>query len=76
MAVKHRCFALHHRINTTAVKNFVEEISGVFTAKTVGGNGRRLFHRFRRSRLCHAAHSVGLGNDGLDSGALKVDLIS
>ena len=36
MAVKHRCFVSHHKVNTTAVKNFVEEFSDVSTAKTVG----------------------------------------
>ena len=36
MAVKHRCFVSHHEMNSTAVKNFVEEFSDVFTAKTVG----------------------------------------
>ena len=36
MAVKHRCFVSYHKVNTTAVKNFVEEFSDVFTAKTVG----------------------------------------
>ena len=36
MAVKHRCFVSYHKVNSTAVKNFVEEFSGVFTAKTVG----------------------------------------
>ena len=36
MAVRHRCFVSYHKANTTAVKNFVEEFSDVFTAKTVG----------------------------------------
>ena len=36
MAVKHRCFVSYHKVNSTAVKNFVEEFSDVFTAKTVG----------------------------------------
>ena len=36
MAVKHRCFVAHHAANATAVKAFVDEFSGVFTAKTVG----------------------------------------
>ena len=36
MAVKHRCFVSYHKANSTAVKNFVEEFSDVFTAKTVG----------------------------------------
>ena len=36
MAVKHRCFVSYHKENSTAVKNFVEEFSDVFTAKTVG----------------------------------------
>ena len=36
MAVKHRCFVSYHKVNPTAVKNFVEEFSDVFTAKTVG----------------------------------------
>ena len=36
MAVKHRCFVSYHKENPTAVKNFVEEFSDVFTAKTVG----------------------------------------
>ena len=36
MAVRHRCFVSHHKANSTAVKNFVEEFSDVFTAKTVG----------------------------------------
>ena len=36
MAVKHRCFVSFHDVNSTAVKNFVEEFSDVFTAKTVG----------------------------------------
>ena len=36
MAVKHRCFVSHHEVNSIAVKNFVEEFSDVFTAKTVG----------------------------------------
>ena len=36
MAVKHRCFVSHHKVNSTAVENFVEEFSDVFTAKTVG----------------------------------------
>ena len=36
MAVKHRCFVSYHKVNATAVRNFVEEFSDVFTAKTVG----------------------------------------
>ena len=36
MAVKHRCFVSYHKVNSTAVKNFIEEFSDVFTAKTVG----------------------------------------
>ena len=36
MAVKHRCFVSYHKVNSIAVKNFVEEFSDVFTAKTVG----------------------------------------
>ena len=36
MAVKHRCFVSYHKVNSSAVKNFVEEFSDVFTAKTVG----------------------------------------
>ena len=36
MAVKHRCFVSYHKDNSVAVKNFVEEFSDVFTAKTVG----------------------------------------
>ena len=36
MAVKHRCFVSYHKVNSTAVKNFVEDFSDVFTAKTVG----------------------------------------
>ena len=36
MAVKHRCFVSYHKVNSTVVKNFVEEFSDVFTAKTVG----------------------------------------
>ncbi len=36
MAVKHRCFVSYHKVNSTAVRNFVEEFSDVFTAKTVG----------------------------------------
>ena len=36
MAVKHRCFVSYHKANSTAVKNFLEEFSDVFTAKTVG----------------------------------------
>ena len=36
MAVKHRCFVSYHDVNSTSVKNFVEEFSDVFTAKTVG----------------------------------------
>ena len=36
MPVKHRCFVSYHKVNSTAVKNFVEEFSDVFTAKTVG----------------------------------------
>ena len=36
MAVKHRCFVSYYKANSTAVKNFVEEFSDVFTAKTVG----------------------------------------
>ena len=36
MAVKHRCFVSYHKVNSTAVNNFVEEFSDVFTAKTVG----------------------------------------
>ena len=36
MAVKHRCFVSYHEVNSTAVKNFVEEFAEVFTAKTVG----------------------------------------
>ena len=36
MAVKHRCFVTHHAANATAVRAFVDEFSGVFTAKTVG----------------------------------------
>ena len=36
MAVKHRCFVSYHKVNSTAVKNFVEEFSNIFTAKTVG----------------------------------------
>ena len=36
MAVKHRCFVSYHKVNSTAVKNFVEEFSDVLTAKTVG----------------------------------------
>ena len=35
MAVKHRCFVSHHKANATAVKNFVDEFSDVFTALTV-----------------------------------------
>ena len=36
MAVKHRCFVSYHKVNSTAVRNFVDEFSDVFTAKTVG----------------------------------------
>ena len=36
MAVKHRCFVSYHEVNSTAVKNFLEEFSDVFTGKTVG----------------------------------------
>ena len=36
MAVKHRCFVSYHEANSVAVKNFIEEFSDVFTAKTVG----------------------------------------
>ena len=36
MAVKHRCFVSYYKVNSNAVKNFVEEFSDVFTAKTVG----------------------------------------
>ena len=36
MAVKHRCFVSYNKVNSTAVKDFVEEFSDVFTAKTVG----------------------------------------
>ena len=36
MPVKHRCFVSYHKVNSTAVQNFVEEFSDVFTAKTVG----------------------------------------
>ena len=36
MAIKHRCFVSHHKVNSTAVKNFIDEFSDVFTAKTVG----------------------------------------
>ena len=32
MAVKHRCFVSYHKVNSTAVKNFLEEFSDVFTA--------------------------------------------
>lgn len=36
MAVKHRCFVSYHKANSIAVKNFIEEFSDVFTAKTIG----------------------------------------
>ena len=36
MAVKHRCFVSYHEANSTAVQNFIDEFSDVFTAKTVG----------------------------------------
>ena len=36
MAVKHRCFVSYHKVNSAAVKSFVEEFADVFTAKTVG----------------------------------------
>ena len=36
MAVKHRCFVSYHKVNSAAVKNFVEEFAEVFTARTVG----------------------------------------
>ena len=36
MAVKHRCFVSYHKANSIAVKNFIEEFSDIFTAKTVG----------------------------------------
>ena len=36
MAVRHRCFVTHHAANATAVKAFVNDFSGVFTATTVG----------------------------------------
>ena len=36
MAVKHRCFVSYNKDNSTAVKNFIEGFSDVFTAMTVG----------------------------------------
>ncbi len=36
MTVKHRCFVSYHEANSTAVQNFINEFSDVFTAKTLG----------------------------------------
>ena len=36
MAIKHRCFVSYQKTNATAVKNFIDEFSDVFTPLTVG----------------------------------------
>ena len=57
MAVKHRCFVSYHKVNSTAVKNFVEDFSDVFTAKTVGVTDEDDFINSDDQRLRHEAHS-------------------